>query len=133
MIDTCVSKGSWLLSLLMRKCQNPTWIQILTEFEPKMETQFDQMIQGNLDDDYTYVQGKGRGRYICDSCGTRCQKIWYCFPLLMHKFHFSKICIREISCRKVSFKKIVLNTAYVIVLGKILKFLQKWIELTWLQ
>ena len=43
-------------------------------------------------------------------------------PHLIHKSHFSKICIREISCRKVSFKKIVLNTAYVIILGKILKF-----------
>ena len=70
---------------------------------------------------------------FCLSISTRCQKIWYCFTLLMHKSHFSKICIREISCRKVSFKKIILNPAYVIILGKILKFLQKWIELTWLQ
>ena len=39
---------------------------------------------------------------IC-RCRSRCQKIWYCFTLLMHKSHFSKICVREIRCRKVSF------------------------------
>ena len=39
----------------------------------------------------------------------RCQKIWYCFPLLMHKSHFSKICVREIRRRMVSFKKILYN------------------------
>ena len=32
-------------------------------------------------------------------------------PHLMHKSHLSKICIREISCRRVSFKEISLNIA----------------------
>ena len=26
------------------------------------------------DDDYTYVRGRGRGRYVCNSCGIRCKK-----------------------------------------------------------
>ena len=28
----------------------------------------------SLDDDYTYVRGRGRGRYVCNSCGIRCKK-----------------------------------------------------------
>ena len=26
------------------------------------------------DEDYTYVRGRGRGRYVCNSCGIRCKK-----------------------------------------------------------
>ena len=63
-----------------------------------METQFDQMIQGNLDDDYTYIQGKGRGRYICDSCGIRCKK-----PSLLKKHMQTHSNLRPYTCKYCNF------------------------------
>ena len=39
-------------------------------------------------------------------------------PHLMHKSHFSKICLREISCKKLSFKEILLNNAWVKTFGE---------------
>ena len=63
-----------------------------------METQFDQMIQGNLDDDYIYVQGKGQGRYICDSCGIRCKK-----PSLLKKHVQTHSNLRPYTCKYCNF------------------------------
>ncbi|XP_018562876.1 uncharacterized protein LOC108904712 [Anoplophora glabripennis] len=46
----------------------------------KTETEDEQQKNKNIlggyecNDDYTYIRGRGRGRYVCDQCGIRCKK-----------------------------------------------------------
>ena len=52
----------------------------------------------SLDDDYTYVRGRGRGRYVCDSCGIRCKK-----PSMLKKHIRTHSNFRPYTCKYCNF------------------------------
>ena len=52
----------------------------------------------SLDDDYTYVRGRGRGRYVCNSCGIRCKK-----PSMLKKHIRTHSNFRPYTCRHCNF------------------------------
>ncbi|XP_014672111.1 PREDICTED: zinc finger E-box-binding homeobox 1-like, partial [Priapulus caudatus] len=51
------------------------------------------------DEDYTYVRGRGRGRYVCEECGIRCRK-----PSMLRKHIRTHTDIRPYSCKHCDFK-----------------------------
>jgi hypothetical protein len=52
----------------------------------------------SLDDDYTYVRGRGRGRYVCNSCGIRCKK-----PSMLKKHIRTHSNFRPYTCKHCNF------------------------------
>ena len=46
----------------------------------------------------TYVRGRGRGRYVCDSCGIRCKK-----PSMLKKHAKTHSDMRPYTCRYCNF------------------------------
>ena len=52
----------------------------------------------SLDDDYTYVRGRGRGRYVCNSCGIRCKK-----PSMLKKHIRTHSNFRPYTCKYCNF------------------------------
>ena len=52
----------------------------------------------SLDDDYTYVRGRGRGRYVCNNCGIRCKK-----PSMLKKHIRTHSNFRPYTCRHCNF------------------------------
>ena len=52
----------------------------------------------NDDDEYTYVRGRGRGRYVCKSCGIRCKK-----PSMLKKHIRTHSNFRPYTCRHCNF------------------------------
>ena len=46
----------------------------------------------------TYVRGRGRGRYVCDSCGIRCKK-----PSMLKKHSKTHSDMRPYTCRYCNF------------------------------
>ncbi|XP_064488114.1 uncharacterized protein LOC135400263 [Ornithodoros turicata] len=49
-------------------------------------------------EDYTYVRGRGRGKYVCEECGIRCKK-----PSMLKKHIRTHTDLRPYSCRHCSF------------------------------
>ena len=50
------------------------------------------------DDDYTYVRGRGRGKYVCKSCGIRCKK-----PSMLKKHIRTHSNFRPYTCKYCNF------------------------------
>merc|ERR1719245_2461613 len=50
------------------------------------------------DDNYTYIRGRGRGKYICDSCGIRCKK-----PSMLKKHIRTHTNVRPFTCKYCNF------------------------------
>ena len=55
----------------------------------------------SADDNYTYIRGRGRGKYICDTCGIRCKK-----PSMLKKHIRTHTNVRPFTCKycNLSFK-----------------------------
>ncbi|XP_076246743.1 zinc finger protein schnurri [Calliopsis andreniformis] len=49
-------------------------------------------------EDYTYVRGRGRGRYVCDECGIRCKK-----PSMLKKHIRTHTDVRPYTCKHCAF------------------------------
>ncbi|GFU40564.1 transcription factor HIVEP3 [Trichonephila clavipes] len=49
-------------------------------------------------EDYTYVRGRGRGKYVCEECGIRCKK-----PSMLKKHIRTHTDLRPYKCRHCSF------------------------------
>nr|XP_027195267.1 uncharacterized protein LOC113789876 [Dermatophagoides pteronyssinus] len=49
-------------------------------------------------EDYTYIRGRGRGKYVCGECGIRCKK-----PSMLKKHIRTHTDLRPYSCRHCSF------------------------------
>ena len=49
-------------------------------------------------EDYTYVRGRGRGRYVCEECGIRCKK-----PSMLKKHIRTHTDLRPYTCRQCNF------------------------------
>lgn len=49
-------------------------------------------------EDYTYIRGRGRGKYICGECGIRCKK-----PSMLKKHIRTHTDLRPYSCRYCAF------------------------------
>ncbi|RWS31638.1 hypothetical protein B4U80_00918 [Leptotrombidium deliense] len=49
-------------------------------------------------EDYTYVRGRGRGKYVCEECGIRCKK-----PSMLKKHIRTHSDLRPYSCRNCAF------------------------------
>ncbi|XP_043476664.1 uncharacterized protein LOC122507810 isoform X2 [Leptopilina heterotoma] len=49
-------------------------------------------------EDYTYVRGRGRGRYVCEECGIRCKK-----PSMLKKHIRTHTDVRPYTCKHCSF------------------------------
>ncbi|CAG2163324.1 unnamed protein product, partial [Oppiella nova] len=49
-------------------------------------------------EDYTYVRGRGRGKYVCEECGIRCKK-----PSMLKKHIRTHTDLRPYSCRHCAF------------------------------
>ncbi|RWS12450.1 hypothetical protein B4U79_12995 [Dinothrombium tinctorium] len=49
-------------------------------------------------EDYTYVRGRGRGKYVCEECGIRCKK-----PSMLKKHIRTHTDLRPYSCRNCAF------------------------------
>ena len=52
----------------------------------------------SADDNYTYIRGRGRGKYICDSCGIRCKK-----PSMLKKHIRTHTNVRPFTCKYCNF------------------------------
>lgn len=50
-------------------------------------------------EDYTYVRGRGRGRYVCSECGIRCKK-----PSMLKKHIRTHTDVRPYTCQHCSFR-----------------------------
>ena len=50
-------------------------------------------------EDYTYVRGRGRGRYVCSECGIRCKK-----PSMLKKHIRTHTDVRPFTCQHCSFR-----------------------------
>lgn len=50
-------------------------------------------------EDYTYVRGRGRGRYVCEACGIRCKK-----PSMLKKHIRTHTDLRPYACGHCSFR-----------------------------
>lgn len=50
-------------------------------------------------EDYTYVRGRGRGRYVCSECGIRCKK-----PSMLKKHIRTHTDVRPYTCKMCSFR-----------------------------
>ena len=52
----------------------------------------------SADDNYTYIRGRGRGKYICDTCGIRCKK-----PSMLKKHIRTHTNVRPFTCKYCNF------------------------------
>ena len=52
----------------------------------------------SADDNYTYIRGRGRGKYICDTCGIRCKK-----PSMLKKHIRTHTNVRPYTCKYCNF------------------------------
>lgn len=50
-------------------------------------------------EDYTYVRGRGRGRYVCSECGIRCKK-----PSMLKKHIRTHTDVRPYTCQHCAFR-----------------------------
>lgn len=59
-----------------------------------------QMLVGGYEshDDYTYIRGRGRGRYVCSECGIRCKK-----PSMLKKHIRTHTDVRPYTCKNCNF------------------------------
>ena len=49
-------------------------------------------------EEYTYVRGRGRGKYVCEECGIRCKK-----PSMLKKHIRTHTDVRPFTCKHCSF------------------------------
>ena len=64
--------------------------------QPKRVKIFEGGFKSN--EDYTYVRGRGRGKYVCEECGIRCKK-----PSMLKKHIRTHTDLRPYSCRHCAF------------------------------
>lgn len=64
--------------------------------QPKRVKIFEGGLKSN--EDYTYVRGRGRGKYMCEECGIRCKK-----PSMLKKHIRTHTDLRPYSCRHCAF------------------------------
>jgi human immunodeficiency virus type I enhancer-binding protein len=50
-------------------------------------------------DDYTYIRGRGRGKYVCQECGIRCKK-----PSMLKKHIRTHTDLRPYTCSHCEFR-----------------------------
>lgn len=50
-------------------------------------------------EEYTYIRGRGRGRYVCSECGIRCKK-----PSMLKKHIRTHTDVRPYTCVRCSFR-----------------------------
>ncbi|XP_051161143.1 uncharacterized protein LOC127281465 isoform X2 [Leptopilina boulardi] len=67
-----------------------------TQEKAKRVKIFDGGFESN--EDYTYVRGRGRGRYVCEECGIRCKK-----PSMLKKHIRTHTDVRPYTCKHCSF------------------------------
>ncbi|KAK7863739.1 hypothetical protein R5R35_011143 [Gryllus longicercus] len=66
------------------------------ESAPKRVRIFDGGFESN--EEYTYVRGRGRGRYVCEECGIRCKK-----PSMLKKHIRTHTDVRPFTCKHCNF------------------------------
>lgn len=64
--------------------------------EPKRVRIFEGGFKSN--EDYTYVRGRGRGKYVCEECGIRCKK-----PSMLKKHIRTHTDVRPYTCKHCNF------------------------------
>ncbi|CAD7014746.1 unnamed protein product [Ceratitis capitata] len=66
----------------------------------KKEPASGQMLVGGYEshEDYTYIRGRGRGRYVCSECGIRCKK-----PSMLKKHIRTHTDVRPYTCKHCNF------------------------------
>ncbi|XP_054090619.1 pneumococcal serine-rich repeat protein isoform X2 [Zeugodacus cucurbitae] len=66
----------------------------------KKESSASQMLVGGYEshEDYTYIRGRGRGRYVCSECGIRCKK-----PSMLKKHIRTHTDVRPYTCKHCNF------------------------------
>ncbi|XP_036213766.2 transcription factor HIVEP3 isoform X2 [Bactrocera oleae] len=66
----------------------------------KKEPSASQMLVGGYEshEDYTYIRGRGRGRYVCSECGIRCKK-----PSMLKKHIRTHTDVRPYTCKHCNF------------------------------
>ncbi|XP_053967478.1 uncharacterized protein LOC128868906 [Anastrepha ludens] len=66
----------------------------------KKESSAGQMLVGGYEshEDYTYIRGRGRGRYVCSECGIRCKK-----PSMLKKHIRTHTDVRPYTCKHCNF------------------------------
>lgn len=64
------------------------------------ELLFSQLIAGGFksDEDYVYIRGRGKGKYVCQQCGIRCRK-----PSMLKKHIRTHTDLRPYSCKHCNF------------------------------
>ncbi|XP_039279578.1 uncharacterized protein LOC111053115 [Nilaparvata lugens] len=70
--------------------------ELLKENAPKRIKIFDGGFESN--EDYIYVRGRGRGRYVCEICGIRCKK-----PSMLKKHIRTHTDVRPFTCKHCNF------------------------------
>jgi len=53
-------------------------------------------------EDYTYIRGRGRGRYVCSECGIRCKK-----PSMLKKHIRTHTDVRPFTCSHCNFRWVI--------------------------
>jgi len=53
-------------------------------------------------EDYTYIRGRGRGRYVCSECGIRCKK-----PSMLKKHIRTHTDVRPFTCSHCNFRYVI--------------------------
>jgi human immunodeficiency virus type I enhancer-binding protein len=66
------------------------------ESQPKRVKIFAGGFESN--EEYTYVRGRGRGKYVCEECGIRCKK-----PSMLKKHIRTHTDVRPFTCKHCSF------------------------------
>ncbi|XP_017464419.1 PREDICTED: mucin-19 isoform X1 [Rhagoletis zephyria] len=66
----------------------------------KKDSSASQMLVGGYEshEDYTYIRGRGRGRYVCSECGIRCKK-----PSMLKKHIRTHTDVRPYTCKHCNF------------------------------
>ncbi|XP_046917476.2 zinc finger protein schnurri [Dermatophagoides farinae] len=86
-------------------CNNDHWHRLMASSStnddgslllPKRIKIFEGGFKSN--EDYTYIRGRGRGKYVCGECGIRCKK-----PSMLKKHIRTHTDLRPYSCRHCSF------------------------------
>lgn len=72
----------------------------------KKEPSASQMLVGGYEshEDYTYIRGRGRGRYVCSECGIRCKK-----PSMLKKHIRTHTDVRPYTCKHCNFRLVNWN------------------------
>lgn len=73
--------------------------QIMSESENLMTPKKELTGGFESNEEYTYVRGRGRGRYVCSECGIRCKK-----PSMLKKHIRTHTDVRPYTCVHCAFR-----------------------------